>query len=347
MKVVLLLGPSSAGKSTLCATLQEEHDWHVFGGDQMAEKIEKELTPALLQILKDKNLIDPLLPYMNESAALELCASGLLVISKDGREYKHQFENPDYPGLDDVLKKIGFTGEELKRLSESLYAVGQAYKEHQRPDLNDRMFEDVFSDDVPADACIILDMVPPGDGDASEMIKEFKDRVEKQGEISGDDSIEFFTIIAYCPPQALSERIKNRNARAIQEGNLNNTREGLFPFHQLSQLISSCEQRGENDSAIQLSKLELLTIALQHLPPEVGADSQQKAKEIFKTGAHEYRELAKRFNALESREHVYITPRNNLPVDGILDFSQADPHELAEKVVEIVDDSSSQHQLSR
>jgi dephospho-CoA kinase len=47
MKVILLLGSSSAGKSTLCDALVREHGWYTHGCDQVGEILRRERTPIL------------------------------------------------------------------------------------------------------------------------------------------------------------------------------------------------------------------------------------------------------------------------------------------------------------
>lgn len=64
MKVVLLLAPSSAGKSTLCNGLVREHGWYTHGVDQLSEILQREQTPALLEKFRERGLIERLSDYL-------------------------------------------------------------------------------------------------------------------------------------------------------------------------------------------------------------------------------------------------------------------------------------------
>jgi len=78
MKIVLLLGPSSAGKSTLCSALVAKHGWNTHGCDQVGEIIQKERTPLLLGEMLKRGLFEKLSPYMDESAIIKLAETGQL-----------------------------------------------------------------------------------------------------------------------------------------------------------------------------------------------------------------------------------------------------------------------------
>ena len=79
--------------------------------------------------------------------------------------------------------------------------------------------------------------------------------------------------------------------------------------------------------------MQLLLIALQHLPPEVGEGETKKAKAIFKAGAHEYRELMKRFKLSETT-NVTVSPRDDLEAHAVIDLSTgASSSDLARELI--------------
>ena len=79
--------------------------------------------------------------------------------------------------------------------------------------------------------------------------------------------------------------------------------------------------------------MQLLLIALRHLPPGVGEGETKKAKAIFKAGAHEYRELMKKFR-LSDTSNVVISPRDDLDAHAVLDLSTgASPSDLARELI--------------
>lgn len=329
MKVVLLLGPSSAGKSTLCEALVREHGWYTHGVDQVNEILQRELHPRVLEKLRERGLIERLSPYMSESAITTLAETGQFNLVHGDISIKHQFKSPDFQGLETILNRAGFADKELVDLTHSLRNVGDAF-ESCMPHPFDRMLDDVFK--LPPDASVIIDQVPPNDGDVKGNLHDFREKLFERSKVDGR-IIEFATVLAFCPPKALSNRIQHRNESAVISGDLKNKREGMFPFLQLSQLISAVEADGALDEAKTLSKMQLLLIALKHLPPGVGEGETQKAKAIFKAGAHEYRELMKRFKLSEA-SNVTVSPREDLEAHAVIDLSKdASPSDLAKELI--------------
>lgn len=141
------------------------------------------------------------------------------------------------------------------------------------------------------------------------------------------------TVLAFCPPKALSTRIQHRNESAAISGDLRNKREGVFPFIQLSQLISAAKADGAIDEARTLSKMQLLLIALNHLRPGVGQGKANRAIAILRAGAHEYRDLMKRFRLEENASNVTISPREDLGAHAVIDLSQGTASDLAEELI--------------
>ena len=70
MHVVLLLGSSTAGKSSLCRELVAEHKWSSNSGDEVWEKIlpahSAKLKPLMLEELKKQDLMVKLQSFMTE-----------------------------------------------------------------------------------------------------------------------------------------------------------------------------------------------------------------------------------------------------------------------------------------
>ncbi len=336
MKIVLLLGPSSAGKSTLCGALVREHGWYTHGADQVGEVLQKERTAALLERLQERGLFQRLSPYMSESEITTLAATGQLNLTYRSVSIKHQFENPEFHELKTVLAQAGLPEQDLEALTHLIHEVGDVFKTLPMTDGLERMIDDVFK--LPSDASVIIDQVPPNEGDVNQMINDFREKITQHAAIDGRE-IEFATVLAFCPPKALSERIHHRNTSAELSGDLVNKREGMFPFLQLSQLISTVKADGEIDHARTLSKMQLLLIALRHLPPEVGKDEAKKAKAIFRAGAHEYRELMKRFRFSDETSNVSISHREDLGAHAVIDLSSdTSPSDLAIELIAKITD---------
>lgn len=331
MKVILLLGPSSAGKTTLCDTLVKEHGWYTHGCDQVGETIQKEASLFLAQKLKEYGFIEPLSPFMSEAEVITLAATGKLELVYNDTAIKHQFSSPDFQGLETILSQAGFAGIELENLTKLLHKVGKLFEELPPVDGLERMIEDIFK--LPSNATVIIDDVPPPDGNVKAMIQDFKERLSEHAKSNGCE-VEYATVLAFCTPKVLSKRIQNRNKAAYAPGgDLENKREGSFPFLQLSQLIVTVEADGLIDEAKTLSKLQLLMIALMHLPPEIGEGNAKKAKAIFKAGAHEYKKLMNEFK-LSRANNVMIMPREDLDAHAVIDLTkEISTSELARELV--------------
>lgn len=316
MKVVLLLGSSSAGKSTLCDALVREHGWYTHGVDKVGEILQRERTPLLLGKLRERALIERLSLYMNELAITKLAETGQFELVHKDISIKHQFKSPGFQGLEAILKRAGFADKELAALAHSLHEVGEVFETCLQNPI-DRMLDDIFR--LPADASVIIDEVPPIYDDLKSMLQDYREKIVERAKIDGR-TIEYATVLAFCPPKALSSRIHHRNESAVISGDPGNKREGVFPFLQLSQLISAAETDDARDEARTLSKIQLLMIALRHLPPGVGEGDNKKAKAIFKAGAHEYRELMRMFR-LSDASNVIISPRADLDAHAVIDLS--------------------------
>ncbi len=321
MKVVLLMGSSSAGKSTLCDALVREHGWYTHGIDQAMEILQKEQaqSPLLLEKLRERGLIDRLSFYMSESAITTLARTGQFDLVHGDISIKHEFMSPDFQGLGTILNQAGFADKELEDLTHSLREVGDVFKTLPKPNVLDRMLDDVFN--LPPETSVILDLVPP-DGDVKIMLHDFREKLVERAKVDGR-TIEYATVLAFCPPKALSARIHHRNESAVSSKDLRNKREGVEPFLQLSQLISAAETDGALDEARTLSKMQLLLITLKHLRPQVweGETKKEKAISNFKAGAHEYRELMKGFKLSEAN-NVIVSPREDLDAHAVIDLSQ-------------------------
>lgn len=336
MKVVLLLGPSSAGKSTLCDALVNTHGWHTHGGDKVGEIIQKERGPRLEAKLQEKQLFQKLTPFMTKEAVLKLALTGQLELTQNNTSIVHQFSNPDFKEAEAVLSRAQLPHTTQSELAQLLHEVGDVSKSEPMPNGLLRMMEDIFT--LPEDASVIIDQVPPTEGDVQAMIEDFKTQLDTHAK-AYNQPITFALILAFYPPQGLSERIHARNAAAVRSGDLSNKREGAFPFFQLSQLITATEAQGDEHTASTLSKMQLLLIALNHLPPGVTQTKTEKAKTMFKAGAHEYRALMQQFR-LSGAEKVTVSPREDLGAHAIIDLSEATPtHELALALIEQTKDA--------
>ena len=113
MHVVLLLGSSTAGKSSLCRELVTTHGWKSSSIDEMVDKIvnmnPSDLKLFMFEKLNASGVIQNLQTLMTEEEIVTLCSRGVLTISKGNYLITaHGFPDPLLPNLEDVLKKAGF-----------------------------------------------------------------------------------------------------------------------------------------------------------------------------------------------------------------------------------------------
>lgn len=254
MRIVLLMGPSSAGKTTLCAELKKQHHWQVVSGDEVNERIWQELEKKYKQELmtklrEEKQVISELKKYMHDEQIYRFCTRGSLVISKNGQEHKHQFPDPDLPNLKQILENAKLDKNEIESLASSLISATKVdkaaresfQKQNPLPDSMEVAFNEAFSCTDP-NATIILDLIPGERGMTNKYLDSFKQHGDNYRKQHGNQSLQTFSVLAYCSPQSLSARVKQRNLEAERDNNPRNKREGLFPFHQLGEVIKAGEE---------------------------------------------------------------------------------------------------------
>lgn len=276
MRVILLLGPSSAGKSTLCKELEKIPHWKILGDDAIRDFIRAEriatLKPEMLDVLNKHGFLDKLKPYISSDRLLTLCTTGILTISHGNHPIAHQsFPNPGLPGLEKVLKDAGFSNEQqIIELAKNLRFVAQlgndVNKKHPYPDLIETLYDKAFDIKHEQEATIILDVVPPPKDEIKEFLNHFAKRAEKFRDKFPNMPLETATVFAYCAPLKLSERIKQRNEDAKEYNNPADRREGTFPFEQLGGVITTTSKNNDTPSLLgELSGAQLLLIAIAHI----------------------------------------------------------------------------------
>lgn len=261
MKVILLMGPSSVGKSTLCDELVKTHGWKTASLDEASLLINRKtdlikLKPELEQAVRLSGLAN----LMSEKEILTLCMQGKLSISQKPHEIvDYQFSSLQLPDLEQVLQGAGFDEVESEKLASNMRRVVE-----NGLDIPVYMlYDDVFSIEN-EDKTIIIDIFPLPQGVLS-VLDDFRERAAKFQEINPAIHLTIHTVLAYCPPQFLSKRILERNRRAEQEGNSGNQRVGLFPFEQLSEVLTAASHQTPSSQPMHsLSKKELFNIVKQH-----------------------------------------------------------------------------------
>lgn len=267
--IVLLLGSSTAGKSSLCRELVTEHHWNSGSVDESCDKIQREraekLNPLMLLELKNKNLITQLQSLMSEDDVLNLANTGMLSITIGAHQFSHQFNNPDLEELEEILKNEGINESDINDLASTLRLVTKVgddfYKAYPFPDPMERLYDETFNKNN-AGKSIVLDVVPNPNGGAKELIDHFNQRATLYREQNPTETLTTSVVFAYCPPQELSERILERNRKA-EIADPRDKRVGLFPFYQLATLVTA-DMQYDSCSENTLSRNELFYMISRH-----------------------------------------------------------------------------------
>src|SRR3990167_1696318 len=353
MKVVLLLGPSSAGKSTTCDALNKAHGWRVSSGDAVMDSLFEKAKNDLRVALQAKGLFTALQHIMTEDAVVDLCIRGLLNISKgDHLIQEHKCNSAKYPGMAERLTEAGFSETEKQTLLPLLKSAGETFIEFEEqnkfPDLADALLDDVFDKSVNLNETVVIDHIPVENGRTEKFLENFNARVEKYRTDHGVDSIESHVVLACCPPQQLSERIIGRNRAAEASGDEKNKREGTFPFTQLGALVRvGIFQEAQNNRVGQISRDELIGIAHRHQRPErdesPDLSSEGVANSIVSSlvkSVFEYSDLSEQYAVGREVAMQDLVVRPQFESYPRINTAVGTPAELAQQVIQLTEAES-------
>lgn len=378
MHVVLLLGSSTAGKSSLCRELVSTYEWKSSSIDEVVGKIVN-MSPSDLKLLMSEKLdksgvIQNLQTLMTEDEILTLCGTGVLTISKGSHLITaHGFPNPLLPNLEDVLTKAGFIESEISKLAKDLRLVTKI------GDAMVRLYDEVF-DKGNSGQSIVIDLVPDPDGSAKECLDYFQKRAQQYSEENPSETLTTSIVFAYCPVQKLSERIQERNRKADIDNPMDK-RVGLFPFHQLATLVTA-DKLFDDSSEHVLSRNELFYMVNKHANTDKNGDalflenpvdldvlqpSYEEEVQIVTTPEsvvklqlnhdtvelipddvprigskktiEEYCKLANRFGFFENQERASLNIPEGIDFDAVINTAKGNPATLANEFLEKLEKS--------
>ncbi|HAU3597372.1 TPA: hypothetical protein ACXYK5_002255 [Legionella pneumophila] len=378
MHVVLLLGSSTAGKSSLCRELVKTYEWKSLSIDEMVDKIVN-MSPSnlklfMLEKLNASGVIQNIQTLMTEDELVTLCSRGVLTISKGSHLITaHGFPNPLLPNLEDVLKKAGFIESEISKLAKELRFVTKI------DDPTVMLYDEVF-DKSNSGQSIVIDLVPNPDESAKECLEYFKKRAQQYREENPSETLTTSIVFAYCPVQKLSERIQERNRKADIDNPMDK-REGLFPFHQLATLVTA-DKLFDDSSEHVLSRNELFYMVNKHAntdkngdslflenPVDIDALQQSYHEEVqivttsdrvvklkinddslelssddlprigSKKTIEEYSKLANRFGFFENQERASLNISKGIDFDAVINTAKGNPATLANEFLEKLEKS--------
>lgn len=357
MKVILLLGPSTAGKTTLCQVLKEKHQCQIVGVDGVADGLLFAQKQNVERLLRENHLMEPLASIMSAEQVTHLAMTGHIKINR--ADFKgHQFENPSFPRLEEVLAHAGVEAETIphqaKLLREASALVDKYLKENLLspeqiiPETLNQAFK------YRPGETVVIDIVPGPQMGPQQMKKLLEQKAKKYQEET-KESVEAIVVLAVCSPQMLSDRLLQRNFEANRDSKFANIRRGLFPLHQLLHIIGgdSEEKAGQNKWRALLTRAEAFEIARTHsLPPRreqnkcsdpvdplamVPVSSDGK-KIHYKVGpwsvVQEYRHLIRKTGMKEEQSMISLAIRPDIQYDIVLQMQTKSPQDIAAELVE-------------
>lgn len=263
MKVVLLLGPSSAGKTTLCKELATR-EWRVVSFDEVVTTLGPKMDELAVNEMERQNLFKDLDGIMTVDDVKKLFFTGVQCnITKGPHTLSYQFDDPSLPNIEEVLEKAGFDKHKIPDLAAKIRHVPKVCEAFRYPSALPFTIDEAFEKSVLPDESVIIDLVPLSDYNPKQVLDYFEQRAQQFRDQNLSINLTTHTVLAFSPPDKLSERIKSRNSTAIERGDHRETRIGLFPFAQLSDIVSANEN---NDVKIDahLSKDELFKLVSEH-----------------------------------------------------------------------------------
>jgi len=193
MRAILLVGPSSAGKSTICDVLAQVQGWKVISFDEAIPRLVHKSAEKTRAMLEESKLFAQLSSVMTEEEILTLSMRGILTISKQPCSISgHQFSDPALPGLDVVLTKAGFDDQTTKKLSDLLLQAAKM------GDPIELVYDEIFSLEN-KDKTLIIDTVPPS-GPIDTYLQRFETRAETFRQEHQDITLVTQKALIYCPP---------------------------------------------------------------------------------------------------------------------------------------------------
>lgn len=362
MRVIMLLGPSTAGKSSICSELKATYGCQILSGDDLdlTEKTRKD-TQTAIDRLKASGLIPALSSYMTEEEVIKLCIAGKLTISKGDYLITTKFDNPNFPDIDKILRQATFPEDVIVKLTKNLRDVGQVFKSSNRT-IYQAIFDETFSGKFVADETIILDLVPPGKGmgfdfTIEDMLDDFNKHITQYNNEHKDNPVSTYIALAHCSPLVLRERLSRRITQAEIDGNLRNKRPGIFPLLQLSSIVE-VDPKADPSQYGAISISDLRKIAATHPEPIRKDNAKITSKKVVSShsrwrGLTEAALKADRkaeFSSIKMAKHFGIWQkgvdlpaddatlplrlRDGIKVDICLDTATKDSATLAKQLIE-------------
>lgn len=330
MKVILALGASCTGKSTLCRELSKNHQWKLADTDEFYYQAYPKAQDAVRQIMTSlsEETQECLARYNLTDRVAEFPIRGELHLDNG---IKIDIDSFNKESIESLLKEAGVQDKDISLLVTGLREIERqsaATKEITTFRGLEAFFngylEHTFAQSFEPEDTVVLDVNPHSGFGPAQILAETERHVESYNNDHPDEPIELFKVIAYCPPLEISRRLQQRQA----SGYTGNTSTGLYSFEQLSLLVTAVPNNYEGIDVIDtLSPADIVKIIDNHAP-EIRNDMET---------------FTKTRNGLSSKfgmhgDTVKLVATQEFPCDAIVDTSKADATTLANTLVDDINE---------
>jgi len=342
-KIILLCGTSTAGKTSVCTSVQTEarkigRDWVIDGGDIAAEKAWTE--PCEIAGKKYLSAQDHLSnamktytdPSIVDSAISKFGARTLAAALFSRRNLGHPtVDQVDLTPEADVNRqatkiygalspenKEQYTPADIENLLiiiRDCPEAGAFLTQHPYPpleDINKHMLERAITRAKKGESTI-FDIIGNEVIDGQRMVDQFHDRLKAAGLPAETGTI----AIAHCPVATLIDRVDGRNKKAIAEDRKDDVRQAFFPFDQYGLLYEKAPALPDPSR------------------PIVGAVTRHditNAAHKFGSGEEDATSLLAQLGFTDDEESISVISR--IPGDAILQTGEQSSQEVAERLCE-------------
>ena len=330
MKVVLVLGPSGSGKSSLCRKLVENHRCKLADTDEFYDQAYPKAQDAVKRTIVSlsEEVRECLARYKLTDRLVNFPITGELYLDngvKIGIESVHQesttellkqagIAETDIPSLAACLRHIVEQSQTIKEvvLFRGLEPFFNAYLEH------------AFAQDFESDDTLVLDVNPHSEFGPAQILAAVRQRIQSYSDAHPEQSVDLFKVLAYCPPLEHSKRLRSRE----ESGYAGNTARGLYSFEQLLLLVKAVP--GDDNGAGVIDRLSLKDVGkiINNCIPEARKDLG-----IFTKARHEF---ARKFGFDAHVDTVQLVTSEEFPCDAIVNTNAANATDLAQTLIDKV-----------
>lgn len=330
MKIVLVLGPSGSGKSSLCRKLVENHRCKLADTDEFYDQSHLKAQNAV------KRAIASLSADARECLSIYKLTDRLVNFPIKGELF---LDNGVKIGIQSVyqestvkqLKKSGISETDIPSLVTSLRRVveqSQAMKEvvlfrGLEPFFN-AYLDHALTQDFQADDTLVLDVNPHPEFGPAQILASVRHHIQVYRAAHVEKSVDLFKVLAYCPPLELSRRLRSRE----QSGYTGNTSRMLYSFEQLLLLVNAVPECQHDPDVIDKFILKDTGDIVINCVPEARTNPELFTKTR--------REFARSFGLDDHIDTVQLVPVDEFPFDEIVNTNTATASDLAQTLIDKV-----------